>query len=195
MATDIVPPATAAGDAIPAGVMVAFAGSSAPADWLLCDGSSLLRTTYPDLFAAIGTAFGAVDGTHFNVPDTRGRFLVGIDAATPAWDTLGETGGATSAAPDAHVVTQPNAHVVTQPNDHASHTHTTGAGDTTANRSTTAPTTAVSAITHIHTTGGPSAVLSHAGTAVSAHAGTAVGAHAALATVPPYLTLNYLIKT
>jgi microcystin-dependent protein len=46
--------------------------------WLLCDGRSVLRATYPDLFAVIGTTFGAVDGTHFTLPDYRGRALVGL---------------------------------------------------------------------------------------------------------------------
>jgi|CXWL01.1.fsa_nt_gi hypothetical protein len=36
--------------------------------WLACDGASYLRASYPNLFAAIGTTFGAADGTHFNVP-------------------------------------------------------------------------------------------------------------------------------
>jgi len=64
---------------IPAGTVVAFAGTTAPAGWLLCDGTSYLRATYATLFTAIGTAHGTADGTHFNVPDYRGRFLRGLD--------------------------------------------------------------------------------------------------------------------
>ena len=56
-----------------------FGGTSLPFGFLFCDGSSLLRTTYPKLFASIGTSYGAVDGTHFNIPDFRGRFLRGVD--------------------------------------------------------------------------------------------------------------------
>jgi len=53
---------------------------SAPAGWLLCNGQSVSRTTYSDLFAAIETNFGSGDGaTTFNVPDMRGRFLRGWD--------------------------------------------------------------------------------------------------------------------
>jgi microcystin-dependent protein len=50
----------------------------APVDtnWLLCDGTSYVRTDYPDLFTAIGTAYGSADGTHFNVPDLQGRVVV-----------------------------------------------------------------------------------------------------------------------
>ncbi|HID72544.1 TPA: hypothetical protein EYP38_01265 [Candidatus Micrarchaeota archaeon] len=54
--------------------------SAAPSGWLLCDGSAVSRTTYADLFDAIGTTFGAGDGsTTFNVPDLRGRVFAGLD--------------------------------------------------------------------------------------------------------------------
>ncbi|HET7255625.1 MAG TPA: tail fiber protein [Xanthobacteraceae bacterium] len=64
---------------VPAGAVQAFAMSAAPAGWLECDGASVLRATYPALFTAIGTTFGSVDGTHFNVPDLRGEFIRGWD--------------------------------------------------------------------------------------------------------------------
>lgn len=60
---------------LPSGSLVDFAGTSAPAGWLMCDGSAVSRTTYADLFLAIGTAYGSGDGsTTFNLPDFRGRF-------------------------------------------------------------------------------------------------------------------------
>jgi len=65
---------------VPTATLVPFAGSASPTGWLICDGSSLLRATYPALFAAIGSNFGSVDGTHFNVPDMRGRIPVGREA-------------------------------------------------------------------------------------------------------------------
>lgn len=52
-------------------------GVDEPSGWLLCDGRSVLRATYVDLFAKIGTVYGSADGTHFNLPDPRGRSLVG----------------------------------------------------------------------------------------------------------------------
>lgn len=56
-------------DIMPAGVIVPFAGTTVPAGYLLCDGSAVSRTTYADLFAAIGTTYGAGDGnTTFNLP-------------------------------------------------------------------------------------------------------------------------------
>ena len=65
--------------AVPVGSVLTFAGSAAPTGFLECDGASLLRTEYPDLFNAIGTAFGAADATHFNLPDLRGQFVRGWD--------------------------------------------------------------------------------------------------------------------
>jgi len=50
--------------------------------------------TYANLFTAIGTAYGSVDGTHFNVPDSRGRVLVGKGSNT-AVSTLGNSDGVT----------------------------------------------------------------------------------------------------
>ena len=56
----------------PIGTINAFGGSTAPEGWLLCQGQAISRTTYADLFAVTGTAFGAGDGsTTFNIPDMR----------------------------------------------------------------------------------------------------------------------------
>lgn len=68
------------GTASPTGAIGFFAMPSAPAGWLKANGATLSRTTYSDLFAAIGPSFGAGDGaTTFNVPDLRGEFLRGWD--------------------------------------------------------------------------------------------------------------------
>lgn len=81
-ATDDSPKTRAWGFPIPAGVVLAWAAASPPSGWLECDGSSQLRATYPNLFSAIGTIYGAADGTHFNLPDYRGEFLRGMDPGT-----------------------------------------------------------------------------------------------------------------
>ena len=79
---------------IPAGTITMFGGSSAPTGYLLCDGSAVSRTTYADLFTAIGTTYGTGDGsTTFNVPNVKGKVPVGRDSADTSFDTLGETGG------------------------------------------------------------------------------------------------------
>lgn len=56
---------------------IIMSAATSRAGCLLCDGSSQLRAAYPVLFAAIGTAFGSVDGTHFNLPDMRGYVPMG----------------------------------------------------------------------------------------------------------------------
>lgn len=65
----------------PTGAMMDFAGSSAPTGWLMCDGSSVLRSTYAALFAVVGTTYGSADGTHFNVPDARSRATIAPDGS------------------------------------------------------------------------------------------------------------------
>jgi len=65
---------------VPTGVLYPYAGSSAPSGYVLCDGSAISRTTYAELFAVLGTAYGSGDGsTTFNVPDLRGRVPAGKD--------------------------------------------------------------------------------------------------------------------
>lgn len=66
------------------GEIVTYAGTANPYPtmWLDCDGASLLRTDYPDLFNVVGTTYGAVDGTHFSLPDMRGRAAMGTGTGT-----------------------------------------------------------------------------------------------------------------
>jgi putative tail fiber protein len=66
--------------AAPSGQIAFFAGSSAPAGWLKANGAAVSRALYAALFAAIGTTYGAGDGsTTFNLPDLRGEFMRGWD--------------------------------------------------------------------------------------------------------------------
>lgn len=97
---------------IPAGVIHQYAGASAPAGYLMCDGSAVSRTTYADLFAAIGTTYGSGNGsTTFTLPDLRGRTPVGSGndgtAANSATRTLGSAGGDTRLQSHGHGVTDP----------------------------------------------------------------------------------------
>lgn len=91
---------------VPIGSVTAFAGATAPSDWLLCAGQTVSRTQYSGLFLTIGTTYGAGDGsTTFALPDLRGRVPAGLDnmggsaasrltsAVLSASDTLGATGG------------------------------------------------------------------------------------------------------
>ena len=75
----------------PAGMMMDYAGASAPTGWLLCNGASLNTTTYATLFAIIGYTYGG-GGASFNLPDTRNRMIIGAGSTY----SLGSTGGAAS---------------------------------------------------------------------------------------------------
>jgi microcystin-dependent protein len=67
--------------ATPPGNIAATARATAPSGWLICDGAAVSRTTYAGLYSAIGTAYGVGNGsTTFNLPDYRGRVIVGTDA-------------------------------------------------------------------------------------------------------------------
>ena len=70
----------------PPAMMAPYAGAAAPSGWLLCNGAAVSRATYAALYAALGGAsspYGQGDGTTtFNVPDTRGRALMGAGTGT-----------------------------------------------------------------------------------------------------------------
>jgi len=90
-----------------AGMVIPFAGSSAPTGFLLCGGQAVSRSTYATLFGIIGTTYGVGDGSStFNLPDLQGRVVAGKDDMSGSsanrltdqtgglnGDTLGDTGG------------------------------------------------------------------------------------------------------
>lgn len=62
------------------GEVAFFARTTPPSGWLKANGAAVSRTTYAALFSAIGTTFGAGDGSStFNLPDLRGEFVRGLD--------------------------------------------------------------------------------------------------------------------
>ena len=62
---------------LPAGLILPFGNTTAPTGYLACDGSMVSKSTYADLWNAIGTAWGSATSTHFKLPDLRGAFLRG----------------------------------------------------------------------------------------------------------------------
>ena len=66
---------------VPTGSVSAFAGSSAPTGYLLCDGGEYSESQYSDLFSVLGSTYntGGETANHFRVPDLRGRVIAGLD--------------------------------------------------------------------------------------------------------------------
>ena len=81
-------------DTLPVGTIIPYAGTTIPSNYMKCEGQELSRIEYDILFSAIGTTYGAGDGsTTFNLPNLKGRVITGIDSNDTAFDTLGEAGG------------------------------------------------------------------------------------------------------
>jgi len=79
------------------GSIIDFAGVGLPSGYLDCDGANVSRTTYADLFTAIGTTWGVGDGsTTFTLPDLRRRTTVGSGGTATATlgNAVGNSGGA-----------------------------------------------------------------------------------------------------
>jgi microcystin-dependent protein len=101
---------------VPAGAVFHFAATTAPAGYLVCDGSAYATTVYPDLFAVVGYTFGGAGGT-FNVPDLTGAFVRGVGGNSAAFGQIQADG----ISAHNHGVTDPgHTHTITDPG----HLHT-----------------------------------------------------------------------
>lgn len=176
----------------PVGSVLMFAAAVTPSGWLLCNGQAISRSTYSDLFTAIGTTYGSGNGTTtFNVPNMEARFPR-MEAAT-----RGGTGGAATVT---HNHTTPDhAHNLIGGSPQA-HARIFSGGSPVADFNERA--TSVASWT-------PSNGVSYGGTAQSLSAqttgtklagmtnsdGGGTSGDASPATVPPYLNLNFIIKT
>ena len=114
----------------PVGAIVMHATGNAPSGYLMCDGSAVSRTTYADLFAVIGTTYGAGNGsTTFNLPDFRGRAAIGAGTGSGLTNrALGSTGGQeviTTVPPHTHSATT-GAHSHTANVNDPTHAHNVG---------------------------------------------------------------------
>jgi microcystin-dependent protein len=176
--------------AVPPGTVVSFAGTTAPEGWLLCDGSEQLKAVYPRLAAVLGTTYGAGTSTTFRLPDLRGRLALGKDdmggtaagnVGLAAGRTLGGRAGEERTAELAnhtHPITPGGGH------NHMLKTACGGvcfdSGDGMARGNANLETTYFSTLTtpnHDH--GGNT---QNGGTGATAN------------NMPPYLTLNYIVK-
>lgn len=180
------------GTAAPTSSILQFAGTSAPSGWLFCDGTAVSRSTYADLFNAVGTAYGEGNGsTTFNLPDLRGRVPVGRDTGQTEFDTRGETGGVKT-----HTLTS---------TEIPGHTHS---GSSLSTNSTGAHTHAVGSFTLNYQTGATQAFPAFAGNTSGGGATGSAGAHShtvsgntgstggsgAHNNLQPYVVVNYIIK-
>lgn len=174
-------PMNTAAASLPPGVVVPFAGATAPQDWLLCYGQAISRTTYALLFAAIGTAHGVGDGaTTFNLPDLRGRIPVGKDDMGGSAASRLTTAGAGVDGATLGAVGGTQTHTLTaeqMPSHSHSITLTSNDGSPSTPQAVVGPCTA----------GGPS----YTGSAASSSAGSG-SAHN---NVQPSLVASYIIKT
>ena len=103
----------------PVGSIMAFAGTTTPAYWLVCDGRSLVKSTYQALFDAIGYTYGG-SGANFNVPNLLGRVIAGTGTTGrfSGWG-MGSTGGVENIALTASQI-PPHGHIVVCSNDDSS---------------------------------------------------------------------------
>ena len=105
---------------IPVGVVVPYAGATAPTGWLLCQGQLVSKDTYPLLWALLGDTYGTSTATQFYLPDLQSVFVAG--KGTVGWsNALGETGGDKDAVVVTHNHTMPQ-HKHTMPQ----HSHNAG---------------------------------------------------------------------
>lgn len=181
----------------PTGLIAPFGGAAAPGGWLLCDGAAVSRTTYAALFAVLGTTYGAGNGTTtFNLPDTKGRSLVGVDSAAlrnPDNNLRGQSAGAALVALS---VGQLPSH---------QHTGNTGGGGDHNHASNTAGQTvftAGSTNTLTDNRGGGFQQVTWGNTVTSTNGNhghsfltDATGSNSAHENRPPYLVVNHIIKT
>lgn len=164
--TQIATTAFVLANSVPTGVINMWSTATAPNGYLLCDGAAVNRTTYTALFSVIGSTFGAGDGsTTFNLPNYTNRMPYGT--------TLAATGGSADAVVVSHT------HTITDPG----HSHTVNSFNDTGGCA-----------------GGGNAVVVPSGTVTAATITTGItvdtaGASGTNANLPPYLGINFIIKT
>jgi microcystin-dependent protein len=169
-----------------AGTIQMFGGINIPYGWLECNGVSMLRTDYPELYAQISSNYGAVDGTHFTLPDLSNKFARGA-AGTPSVgggsDTHFHTDGTLAATAHSHTIA--HAHAM------ADHKH----GLSTANNSpTNGASSRVNAASTDFMTTNPNTGGSTAASSGGPSTTDVTGQTDPASNVPAYTEVKYIIK-
>lgn len=168
----------------PIGSMLMFGGAAAPSGWLLCQGQSLLRADYPDLFGVIGTSFGAADSLSFNLPNMSEKFPLGTSSGqTP------NAGGGSKKITEANLPAHDHGPGTLATNGVGDHNHgvarrvnvgqTVGAAQGGGSASPDGETISSGGGAHSHTVTGGRTGATGSGTDY----------------LPPYTRLNFIIKT
>lgn len=176
------------------GEIIAYGGASAPAGWLMCDGSSYSTTSYAALFAVVGYTYGG-SGSTFNVPDMRGRVAAGPDNVTNRIST-GAPGGFAPGTATIGATAGEGAHTLSQ-TEMPSHNHAISAVDSGHSHGVNLLTSGSSNFgVQGGTQGGPTgtAETQSASANISASAAN-TGGGAGHNTVQPTLIVNFIIKT
>lgn len=197
----------------PTGTIVMYGGTTAPAGWLLCQGQALPISAYPALYAAISSNYGSPGAGYFNLPDLQQRFPMGGSGS------VGATGGSST---HSHTYTQVINHTHTITIADSGHGHSTsfaindpghthsiyplhgGSADVPGFADTTyyygAATTASPGVlvntTGITLTGGVNNNTTGITASSASPAGSvSTGTTSQESTLPPYVVVNYMIKT
>ena len=187
----------AGGAAFTAGMIVPFAGASAPTGWLMCFGQDVSRTIYADLYTAIQTTYGAGDNsTTFNLPDLRGRVIAGTDnmGGVSSNRLTGQTGGldgdSLGATGGAETHTLSTAQI-------PSHSHFLVNNRNVANRSDSDPSTTnyLDRGAQQNPEGDEKYLLRFHSTVADRGLSSNTGGDGSHNNVQPTMTLNYIIKT
>jgi len=172
---------------IPSGTIAMWPTVTPPTDWLLCDGTAVSRTTYSTLFVLFGTTFGAGNGsTTFNLPNYKNRMPYGADTVA-----IGATGGSANSVvvSHTHTATSTSTSTVTDPGHfHASGWSSGGGGSSAYLKAQNAAPEVTVINTSTQTTGVTVATA-------TATTNTTEGVSGTGANLPPYLAINFIIKT
>jgi microcystin-dependent protein len=194
---------------VPTGSLIMWPSVTIPTDWKLCNGDAISRTTFATLFSLLGTTFGAGDGsTTFNLPNYKNRMPYGADTVA-----VGATGGSANAVVVSHnhtgttgVDSPDHTHnfSATTSGQSVQHTHnmtkytgvnasggTAYVGDDSGSGPAGTIATSVNSVDHTHTLSGTTSGRSNG----HFHSIATDGVSGTNANLPPYLGINFIIKT